>query len=127
MIEIIALLLFLILLCLLPRAFWKGLGELILIGFVFYLLSEHPGLSPTAWPWADILETIMGSAMVIAVIGGLAVLILKIGRLIPRPRRATPRQTPTRIEPRFDIPRRASDGVLAPPGLPPRRDAPPRL
>jgi hypothetical protein len=58
MIEIIALLLFLILLCLLPRAFWKGFGELLLFLLSLYVvkgvLRTHPGLADpsTRAQWA---------------------------------------------------------------------------
>jgi hypothetical protein len=148
---LILIVLFLILLCLLPRAFWKGLGWLIMVGFIFYLLSEHPGLiSPTAWRWTEVMTGLLELGIVVFVVLALAAIILKIDSLIPRPRRATPRQNLTRVELRFDIPRRAdsppitngerrnaplaakridppSDGALAPPGIPPRRDAPPRL
>src|SRR2546430_9222973 len=42
---IIILLLFLILLCLLPGGFWRGLGYLILLGAVLWVIQEHPAFS----------------------------------------------------------------------------------
>jgi hypothetical protein len=92
--SLVAILLFLILLCLLPRTFWKGLGWLITAGFIFYLVQEHPGLDPATWPWADILLAVAVAVGLLALVWLAVFKFDGTGRL---KRRAIPRTAPGRI------------------------------